>query len=84
MRSYEAAACGGCLLVEDTAEHREIFADTVTYFGDTRTLVGQARRLLSDPDRRKTSALAAYHRIVTDGKNSYADRLRTIIGGLEN
>jgi spore maturation protein CgeB len=79
MRTFEAAACGACLLVEDTEEHREIFADTVTYFQTPDELVHQARGLLADPDRRKASAEASYHRIVTDGRNTYADRLRTIL-----
>jgi spore maturation protein CgeB len=79
MRSFEAAACGGCLLVEDTAEHREIFADSVTYFRTPDEMVNQARSLLADPDRRRASAQASYRRIVTDGRNTYADRLRTIL-----
>lgn len=79
MRSFEAAACGGCLLVEDTAEHRDIFADTVTYFRTQDEMVNQARALLADPDRRRASADSSYRRVVTDGANTYADRLRTIL-----
>lgn len=84
MRSFEAAACGGCLLVEDTAEHRDIFADTVTYFSTPDEMVSQTRVLLADPARRQASA-AASHRRVTGGRNTYADRLQTIldtVGGL--
>ena len=79
MRSFEAAACGGCLLVEDTAEHRDLFADTVTYFRTPNEMVNQARLLLADPDRRRASAEASHHRIVIGGANTYADRLRAIL-----
>lgn len=79
MRSFEAAACGGCLLVEDTDEHRDIFADTVTYFRTPDEMVTQTRALLADPDRRRASAAASHRRIVTDGANTYADRLRAIL-----
>ncbi|HVA49253.1 MAG TPA: glycosyltransferase [Pirellulales bacterium] len=79
MRSFEAAACGGCLLVEDTAEHREIFADTVTYFSTTGEMIEQARRLLADPERRRRSAEASHRRIAVEGRNTYADRLQTIL-----
>ncbi len=79
MRSFEAAACGGCMLVEDTAEHRDLFADSVTYFRTPVEMVNQARQLLADPARRRDSADASHRRIVTDGANTYADRLRTIL-----
>lgn len=79
MRSFEAAACGGCLLVEETDEHREIFGDTVTYFGTADEMVRQTRGLLADPERRRASAEASHRRIVIEGKNTYADRLRTIL-----
>ena len=79
MRSFEAAACGGCLLVEDTLEHREIFADTVTYFSSPQQMVAQAKALLADQARRRRSAEASYRRVVVEGKNTYADRLQTIL-----
>ncbi|MEO2091444.1 MAG: glycosyltransferase, partial [Gemmataceae bacterium] len=79
MRSFEAAACGGCVLAEDTEEHRGIFADTVTYFRTPDEMVTQARTLLADPDRRRAPAEASHRRIVTDGANTYADRLRMIL-----
>lgn len=79
MRSFEAAACGGCLMVEETREHREIFADTVTYFRTPSEMVEQARRLLAAPERRQQSANASYRRIVVEGRNTYADRLQAIL-----
>ncbi|MGH7136273.1 MAG: CgeB family protein [Pirellulales bacterium] len=79
MRSFEAAACGGCLLVEDTPEHRDVFADTVTYFSSKGEMVEQTRCLLADPNRRRQSAEASYRRIVVEGRNTYSDRLQTML-----
>ena len=79
MRSFEAAACGGCLLVEDTPEHREIFADTVTYFRTKGEMTDQMRGLLDDPDRRGRLAEASHRRVTAGARNTYAQRLRTIL-----
>ena len=78
MRSYEVPAMRGCLLTEDTAEHREILGDTVLYFRDHASLVAEARRLLADASLRRQLADAAYARI-TGGGNTYADRLRDMM-----
>jgi spore maturation protein CgeB len=79
MRTFEAASCGGCLLVEDTEEHRQIFGNTVTYFSNPAEMVWAAGGLLKDPDRRKASAEASRKLIVHDGKHTYLDRLDTIV-----
>jgi spore maturation protein CgeB len=82
MRSFELPAMGACLLVEDTAEHREIFgADDacVAYYSSPTHLVTQARALCKDPERRERLAAAALARIA-DGSNTYAARLRTMLG----
>ena len=79
MRSYEAAACGGCLLAEDTADHRHIYGDTVAYFHSASELIKQAKSLLAAPERRKNMAMACRQRIVSEQKNTYADRLKTIL-----
>lgn len=81
MRTFEAAAGRACLLVEDTAEHRDIFGpdgECVTYFDNSDTMVARARALLADEPTRSRLAEAAYRRVV-DGKNTYADRLRTML-----
>jgi len=79
MRTFEAAACGGCLLVEDTAEHREIFGDTVTYFQGHDDVVVKAKKLLKDADLRRSLAEASTRRILHEGKHTYKDRLHTIL-----
>jgi spore maturation protein CgeB len=81
MRTFEAAAMGGCLLIEDTAEHREIFGrdgDAVVYFRSIPEMVGRAKSLLQhDADRYRLASAA--HARVTQGGNTYADRLQRII-----
>ena len=78
MRSFEAPAMGGCMLVEDTTEHRELFAETVMYFKSIPEMVERAKWLLKNETERKRLAAAAHHRITT-GWNTYADRLQTML-----
>ncbi len=81
MRSFEIPAIGACMLVEDTAEHREIFGpdgERVVYFSNVGELVSRARGLLAD-DAERARLTAAVHRHIADGRNTYADRLRTIL-----
>lgn len=82
MRTFEAAACGACMLVEDTEEHRTIFGadgDCVAYFDSIPRMVQQARRLLADQELRAGLAAAAYNRLVASGGNTYADRLKAML-----
>ena len=82
MRTFEAAASGGCMLVEDTEEHRHIFGndgDCVVYFGNDSEMVSKAKWLLNHPDERFRLRQAVYKRIVLDGQNTYQDRLKTIL-----
>jgi spore maturation protein CgeB len=81
MRTFEVPAVGGCMLTEDTAEHREIFGlegEAVVYFRDTAEMVGKARWLLEHPQERRRLADAA-HRLIVQGKNTYQDRLTTML-----
>jgi spore maturation protein CgeB len=84
MRSFEVPAMGGCMLAEDTEEHREIFGAegrAVVYFNSIPQMVEKARWLLAHPEERKRLA-AASHALITGGKNTYADRLQTILQSL--
>lgn len=81
MRSYEIPAIGGCMLVEDTAEHRVLFGDDgecVRYFRDAADLPARARELLADPQQRARLAQAAHERITRRG-NTYRERLTTML-----
>jgi spore maturation protein CgeB len=82
MRSFEIAAAGGCMLAQDTNEHREIFGPeggTVVYFRDAKEAAQRARALLCDSFERKRLA-AGLHRRIVEGAHTYADRLATILG----
>ena len=83
MRSIEAGAIGGCLLVEDTEEHRTIFGGDgacVRYFASPQHAASLARSLLDHPAERERMARAVRNRIRSEG-HSYADRLRTMMLG---
>lgn len=81
MRSFEIAAIGGCLLAEDTTEHRQIFGpdgEAVIYFSGPHEAAQLGRRLLADPDERARLSTTARARI-TGGAHSYRHRLETMI-----
>ncbi len=82
MRSYEAPAMRGCLIVEDTQEHREMYGvegDAVLYFSTPDELVMKTRQLLhAGRVKREAMRNAAWERI-TKYKNTYADRFVEII-----
>ena len=81
MRTFEVAAMGGCMLAEDTEEHREIFGpegQAVMYFATTAEMIQKLRLLLGNPELRNRLARAARDRIV-NGPNTYADRLATML-----
>src|SRR5262249_3032454 len=79
MRSFEIAALGGCMLAEDTTEHREIFGgdgECVAYFRTAAEAAERARTLLADPPERRRLGAAAQERVVRGG-HTYRDRLAT-------
>jgi spore maturation protein CgeB len=81
MRSFEAAAIGGCILAEDTPDHREIFGPNdgaVRYFKTTIDLVREARNLKADPDARGRLATALRKRMAVRS-DTYTDRLTTML-----
>lgn len=81
MRSFELAALGACMLVEDTAEHRELFgADgaCVRYFNSRESMVACARDLLARPEERIRLSSNVRQRIHSGG-HTYRDRLQTML-----
>jgi spore maturation protein CgeB len=81
MRSFEIPAIGACMLVEDTAEHREILGpdgEAVVYFRSIAEMVDQSRWLLGRPAERQRLAAAAHARIAA-GRHTYQDRLAAMI-----
>jgi spore maturation protein CgeB len=82
MRSFEAAAIGGCILAEDTEDHRDIFGpndSAVRYFATTPGLVQEAQRLAADAYARHRLSLALRERMGTR-TDTYADRLVAMLG----
>jgi hypothetical protein len=81
MRTYEVAAMGGCMLVEDTPDHRELFGDAgeaVLYFRSDLDAVDQLRALLADAPLRTAMSLRVRERI-RRGDQTYAARLRQML-----
>jgi spore maturation protein CgeB len=81
MRSFEIAAIGGCMLAEDTEEHRAIFGgdgESVHYFRTAKQAAALARLLIDRPAERARLAASVRDR-VGRGAHTYRDRLRTML-----
>jgi spore maturation protein CgeB len=81
MRTFEIPAVGGCPLMEDTEEHREMFGaegEAALYFRSIPEMIEKVRWGLSHPEGTKRLATAA-HLLITRGRNTYRDRLREIV-----
>jgi len=81
MRTFEIPAMDGCLLIEDTDEHRALFGEddqAVVYFRSADEAARQAAALVNDADRRRRLAAASY-RLITTGPHTYADRLSELL-----
>ncbi len=81
MRSFEAAAIGGCILAEDTPDHRELFGPddyAVRYFKTIPDLQRQAQNLVGDADVRRRLSLALRQRMAPR-RDTYADRIVTML-----
>ena len=81
MRTFEVAAMGGCILAEDTDEHREILGpdgEAAVYFRSIDEMILKARWLLENPAVRAKLARAATTKIRVDS-NTYQSRLHQIL-----
>lgn len=84
MRSFEAAACGECMLVERTPEHEAIFGadgECVRYFDRPEDIASMVRELLADPAERWRLSQAVHARIAQGQR--YIDRLAHMLDELE-
>jgi spore maturation protein CgeB len=84
MRSFEIAAMGGCLLAEDTKEHRVIFGtegNVAYYFKSNREMIEKAKMLINDSCLNKNLRKNVTQHIVARN-NTYEDRLRRILNRL--
>src|SRR5262245_9048000 len=81
MRSFEAAAIGGCILAEDTADHRQLFGPqdhAVRYFRTMAEMVQQAKMLVADAEMRRRLSFELRKRLRL-GSHTYADRLAEML-----
>ncbi|MGV8840412.1 MAG: CgeB family protein [Bauldia sp.] len=84
MRTYEMAATGAAMVVEDTPDHRALFGpegEAVLYFRTPEEAAAKARALLADEALRLRLRTAAQRRVVSGG-NTYRDRLATMLASL--
>jgi spore maturation protein CgeB len=82
MRSYEMAAIGGCLLVEDTADHQNLFGpdlESVIYFKDSADLAAKIHRALDMRESERQILQNNMRHKVIGGGNTYAARLEKML-----
>jgi len=81
MRSYETAAIGASMLVEDTLEHRDLFGqdgDAVVYFDSKQQMLERLRWLLDHPDERRRLTTSV-RRLIQTGCHTYDHRLASML-----
>jgi spore maturation protein CgeB len=81
MRSFEIPAAGGCMLAEDTDEHRELFGadgDCVMFFRNAKDAAERAAFLIASPTERARLAAALRARVACS-RNTYGARLVTML-----
>jgi len=81
MRSFEIPASGGCMLAEDTEDHRVLFGEegrAVRYFSSIPEMLEKTRWLLADAAERERLRHAT-HRLIVTGQHTYADRLHSMM-----
>jgi spore maturation protein CgeB len=81
MRSFELSAMRACMLTEDTPDHRNMFGgdgNATLYFNSPSSLVDRCQWLIKhEPERQRLAEKA--HKIIMTGKNTYTDRLNTML-----
>ncbi len=80
MRTFEIPACGGFMLTDKTDAQCSFLAEDkeASYFSSGEEMVDKIRYYLNHDTERQRIAEAGYRRI-TGGKNTYGDRLKTIL-----
>lgn len=72
----------GCMLAEDTGEHRDLLGEegsAVRYFRNVNEMLAKVQLLLQSESERNRLSTAGWNRIRAGG-NSYLDRLLLIVG----
>jgi hypothetical protein len=81
MRSFEIPAMAGCMVAEDTEDHRSLLGpdgEAALYFTDEADMVERVVEVRRDSRKRDVMAQTA-HRVMTDGRHTYADRLTQML-----
>jgi spore maturation protein CgeB len=84
MRSFEIPAIGGCMLTEDTGEHRKIFGaegDAVIYFRTIDEMIQKAKFLIANESHRNR-LIEKCHNLIVGNSNTYKDRLLTMLNSV--
>jgi spore maturation protein CgeB len=84
MRTFESAAMGACMLVEDTEDHRRLFGpdgEAVRYFRSRQELIDRAGWLVRNEAERSRLAATA-QALVVGGSHRYRDRLTSMLDAL--
>ncbi len=84
MRTFEAPAMGGCMLSTLTRDQQKWLPDDVgaVYFTDADSLQEQVRYYVKHTDEAAQIA-AEGHRLITEGKHTYKDRMQHLIEAVE-
>lgn len=82
MRTFEAAACGGCLVLEDTADHRELFGShsrSMRFFRTPIDAAAACKELVGNEVQRLDSIQESLSRVGANPGHSYEARLERIL-----
>jgi spore maturation protein CgeB len=79
MRSYEIPAMRGCILAEDSKDHRLLYGDSAHYFNDIPSLIASALNLVHSAPLQRQHLRDSILRKVISGRNTYGDRLDKIL-----
>lgn len=82
MRTFELPACGACIIMEETDEHRELFGregEVVLYYRSGEEAAEKAHMMIAAPEEMERLRCAAL-RLINNGAHTYRDRLVSILG----
>lgn len=83
MRTFEAPACGACLLMQKMPGLEKLFVlgEEILVYDDVKSLRKVAEWALSHPEERERIAEAGHHRVVTE--HTYEQRMKRVIDEYE-
>ena len=85
MRTFEVAAIGAPMLVEDTIEHREMFGSDgkrVRYFSSNQAMLEGVRWFIDHPEQGREMA-DAVRKHIRMGSHTYGDRFKSMVASAQ-